>query len=316
MKFPKKLLLGIQEGSCNLKCPKCYTHGENLVSNNFRSKGIMDFDKFISLLDEVKTFNPRIGPQTWDEPFLNNRIMNYLSEIKLRNLEVTIDTNGLLLSKADLVKLIDLEIDSVFISVDAFHAKTYKAVRGVDQLSKLENLIHEFIKIRGLNKLPRIGVSFVSEEENFLEIDLFVEKWSKVVDVIRINQKFLQGRSLKNRPVDSRTACWSLEDTLMIHHNGEAALCCVDTHNENKIGNVFDVGALAVWNGGYFNQVRADHEEGNFHKISICKSCDLWSHSKPQNLEIGNLLISKTLTHTYYNRIDKLDNITKNNRFI
>ncbi len=40
----------------------------------------------------------------------------------------------------------------------------------------------------------------------------------------------------------------------MIHPNGDAALCCVDTHYENTIGNVFDKGIKAVWNGPFFEQ--------------------------------------------------------------
>lgn len=316
MLVPKKLLLGIQEGSCNLKCPKCYTHGENIISTNVRPKGLMDFQSFIKILDEVEKFKPRIGPQTWDEPFLNKNIFEYLAAIKSRKLEVTIDTNGLLLKSEDLSRLIELEIDSVFISVDAFYDETYKKVRGVNQLENLKNIIHQFVELRGSKKYPRIGVSYVVEADNEKEVDQFVSYWSAVVDVVRVNQKFMSERTLSDSPKSKRTACWSLEDTLMIHYNGEASLCCVDTHYENKIGNVFIDGVLGVWNGTYFGKARDDHNKGDFDTISICKKCDLWSHSEPQNTKTEDLLISKTLTHSYYNRLDRLDNVTKNNRFI
>jgi len=276
----------------------------------------MDFQNFIKVLDEVEKFKPRVGPQTWDEPFLNNHIFDYLEAIKVRNLEVTIDTNGLLLKNADLLKLIDLEIDSVFISVDAFYDETYQKVRGVNQLKNLKNIIHEFIGLRGDKKYPRIGVSYVVEDENINEVEQFVSYWSGIVDVVRVNQKFMSERTLTNSPKSSRTACWSLEDTLMIHYNGEASLCCVDTHYENKIGNVFKDGVAGVWNGAYFSKAREHHKNGEFQNISICKKCDLWSHSEPQNTRTSDLLISKTLTHTYYNRLDRLNNVTKNNRFI
>lgn len=314
--FPKKILIGIQEGSCNLKCPKCYTHGTNSISSNVRPKGVMDFEKFKLIINEVKNFKPRIGPQTWDEPFLNSKIYEYLEVIKTNDLEVTIDTNGLLLKTENLQHLIDLKIDSIFISLDAFYNETYQQVRGVNKLDELKSMVHEFINLRGNNSLPRIGVSFVLEDSNYIESQLFINYWSQYVDVVRVNELFMGERRLKKSPTHKRTSCWSLDDTLMIHNNGEAALCCVDTHYETQVGNVFSDGVINIWNGKFFNQVRKHHNDGNFNEISICKNCDLWSHDKPQNETTDKLLISKTGTHSYYNKLDRMDNIIKNNRFI
>lgn len=312
---PEKILLGIQEGHCNLRCPKCYTYGTNKVSENSRSQGTMNFDHFVTLLEEVKHWKPRIAPQTWDEPFMNPRILEYLEEIKRRDLVITMDTNGLLISADIMKELVFLKVDSVFFSVDAFTDPTFKLVRGVDRLTFLKDKIFKMLELRGSAPFPRIGVSFVTEEENVHEISDFVKYWTKYVDVIRVNQKFLQDRSLAQVPTVARSACWSLFDSLMIHHNGEAALCCVDTHYENTIGNVFKEGVHKIWNGSFFKKARILHENGKADQISICSKCDLWSHSKPEKKILENILISETNSHTYYNRLDKMQNIT-GNRFI
>jgi MoaA/NifB/PqqE/SkfB family radical SAM enzyme len=314
--FPKKILIGIQEGSCNLQCPKCYTHGTNYLSSNTRPKGIMDFEKFKIILDEAKKFNPRIGPQTWDEPFINPRLLEYLEEIKKRDLSITMDTNGLLMNREHMKQLIEIKADSVFISVDAFYPETYKLVRGTNKLEELKEIIHEFLLLRGDRLYPRIGVSYVAEETNAQEVDAFVDYWTQLVDVVRVNEIFQDHRTLSNKPKTTRTPCWSLTDTLMIHNNGEAALCCVDTHYENKIGNVFEQGLLGVWNGSFFNKTRLAHDKGDFQSASICAKCDLWSHEEPKNSKTESLLISETNTHKYFNRLDRLENVIKSNRFI
>lgn len=276
----------------------------------------MDFDKFKTILDEAQKFSPRIAPQTWDEPFLNPRLMEYLVEIKKRNLPITMDTNGLLINEDHIDQLIDIKADSVFISVDAFYSETYQKIRGVNQLDKLTNTIHQFLDRRGANLYPRIGVSFVVEDENLQEVDSFVNYWIQHVDVIRVNEMFRKKRSLNNRATEKRTPCWSLNDSLMIHHNGEAALCCVDTHYENTIGNVFEKGISGIWNGPSFNQARRAHIENNFDNISICSKCDLWSHENPQKIQTDYMIISQTNTHKYFNRIDRIPNLVKDNRFI
>jgi radical SAM protein with 4Fe4S-binding SPASM domain len=314
--YPKKILIGIQEGICNLKCPKCYTHGENKISENARARGIMDIEKLKKLLDEVAPYQPRIAPQTWDEPLLTPNILEYLREIKKRNLVITMDTNGLLLSDEMINSLVELEVDSVFISLDAFYSNTYLKVRGVDRLDFLIDRVLSFLKIRGDKKFPRIGVSFVKEKFNQNEETQFINFWKDKVDVIRVNQKFLEKRKLDIVSTEERTKCWSLDDSLMIHFNGEVALCCVDNHYENKIGNVFDNSVNEVWNGEYFNKMRALHEEKNWNMVGICKDCDLWAHEKPINSEDEHYVTSKTTTHTYINSKNKLSNLSNNNRFL
>lgn len=312
---PKKILLGLQEGTCNLKCAKCYTHGNNLVSSNARPSGIMTLEHLNKILDEVEAFQPRIAPQTWDEPLINPYFFDYLKEIKKRHLAITMDTNGLLLNDVKMQTMVDIKVDSVFISLDAFTPETYKKVRGVDKLNSLIEKVHQFIKIRGDEKFPRIGVSFVIEPENKDEKDPFVDYWKNIVDVVRVNQQFLNNRKLTIGPQAQRAACWSLDDSLMIHFNGDAALCCVDTHYENRIGNVITDGVLNVWNGSFFSNARAFHNQGDFNKIKICAGCDLWSNDQPQNEIIDDIYISKTNSHIYYNRVSKLDNIL-NNRYV
>lgn len=311
--YPKKVLLGLQEGICNLKCPKCYTHGPNPISQNYRHTGFMKNEDLIKIIDEIEPFRPRVAPQTWDEPLLNPNILKQLQEIKKRNLPITMDTNGLLLNEKTMSAMIEMKLDSLFISLDALHASTYNDVRGVNKLAELTEKIELFLKIRNNEKYPRIGVSFVVETRNTEEKNLFVEKWSEITDVVRVNQQFMSGRKLLNKSNRARTSCWSLEDSLMIHFNGEAALCCVDTHYENKIGNVISDGVLNVWNGDFFNRIRKDHKKNNSEALpAICKTCDLWSHDEPTVIYSKNLMISETTSHTYYNRIDRLENILEN----
>lgn len=313
--YPHKVLLGIQEGNCNLSCPKCHTHGKNKKSGLQRPAGKMDFDAFVKIADELKTFKPRVAPQTWDEPFMNAQIFKYLEVLKERDLVVTIDTNGLLLTEEKIQNLIDLKVDSVFISLDAHTSEMFKLTRGIEKLDFLHELVFLFLKKRGSRLLPRIGVSFVLEEVNEQEMVPFVNFWKNHVDVVRVNQIFSKTFKTKNPPQMKRLPCWSLYDSLMIHYNGESALCCMDNYYQNKIGNVFEHGVLGVWNGPFFKLARESHENGNFKFGPLCGNCDLWSNDAPTVVIDRGILISQSHTHTYYNRQERLANLPQN-RFL
>lgn len=314
--YPKKILLGLQEGLCNLKCPKCHTHGETVVSSNDRSSGVMDLFLFKKLVEEMKVFKPRVAPQTWDEPLLTPGFVQYLEILKQNDLVVTMDTNGLLLTKDLMEKLIELKIDSIFISLDAYFSATYVKVRGVDRLDELRSKVLTFLDLRGEREFPRLGVSFVTEKSNRDELETFVDFWKDKVDVVRVNEKFLEGRKIENFSNEHREACWSLYDSLMIHHNGEAALCCVDNHYENSMGNVFQDGLLTVWNNQQFSTMRRLHESGQWEKTGICEQCHLWSNEKPVVRETATLLISETKTHRYYNQKERMHSLPKGNRYL
>lgn len=313
---PKKILLGLQEGDCNLSCPKCYTHGENSPTSNERKSGVMDYEKFISLCEELSVFSPRVTPQTWDEPLLTPNLFKYLKILKDFKLTVTMDTNGILLSKKVAKQLVDLQIDSVFISLDAVTTETYLKVRGKDTLALIEKNVLGLIEARGSSLLPRIGVSFVVEDNNEHEELLFCEKWKGVADVVRVNKEFSSERQVKTDSLVERTPCWSLYDSMMVNFDGSVSLCCVDTHSEVEIGNVFEEKILDIWQRGSFSKIRKIHEEARYSEVSICSTCNLWSNEKPQVLEDERFITSKTQTHYYINAKDKIKSLPATNRYI
>ena len=314
--FPNKILLGLQEGDCNLSCPKCYTHGDNAPSTLERSKEVMPLEEFTKLCQEMQPFRPRVTPQTWDEPLLTPNLFRYLKIMKDHDLVITMDTNGVLLNHNNRKALIDLEVDSIFISIDATTAATYKQVRGKDTYDLVCKNVHSLIEERGDRKLPRIGVSFVIEDENQAQEDEFVQYWKSIVDVIRVNKVFSSGRKVVGVDEKERTSCWSLYDSMMIHPSGKVSLCCVDTHGEVEIGNAFKTGIEQLWTKGAFSEIRQHHENKEFSKISICENCNLWSNDLPVK-EVDNEYIKvKTSTHYYVNSVARLSSAPSSNRYL
>ncbi len=314
--FPKKILLGLQEGDCNLSCPKCYTHGENAPSDLERPKQVMPLDEFSKLCAEMAPHQPRVTPQTWDEPLLTPDLFRYLKIMKDHGLVVTMDTNGVLLNKSNRRALLDLKVDSIFISVDATTAETYKKVRGKDTFTLVCENVKKFVAERGQESLPRIGVSFVLEEENHHEEESFVSRWKDIVDVVRVNKVFSRERTVEGVDERERTPCWSLYDSMMIHPSGNVSLCCVDTHSEVEIGNAFEQGIEALWQKGAFAKIRQFHENREFSKVSICEKCNLWSNDLPEKENDGDFITVKTKTHYYVNRVDRVDSAPATNRYL
>ncbi len=306
--FPKRMLIGLQDGYCNLKCPMCYVHGSDDDSVVKALRGVMSFEDACRIFDEVMGAKPAISPIIWSEPLLIKDFRRFITAIKSRGMAIVLNTNGLLLTD-DLAKfIVDIEINSIFFSIDAMTSDTLKRKRGIEGLDKINNAVFRMIKARGERPYPRIGTSFVISEENVHEKEEFIKYWRQHADAVRVNDEYEVDRSIKNAKIPKeRIPCGVLYDTMVINHKGDVPICCLDSFNTMIIGNVFESGVKEVWHSERLQEIRYYHETGQYDKVPFCKSCDAWSASLTEEEIVDGILVRRSPVITYYNRIDRMD---------
>jgi len=309
--YPVKINLGLHDGVCNLRCPKCFIFGDNNQNHSDTKflKGEMSKEKILQILNEVAGKNVNVQPAHWAEPLIAKTFDFFIVESKKRNIPVTINTNGLLIDEEKAEFLVNNQVDSIFISIDAFTNETFLKTRSSDELEKLKKGIFYLLEKRGDKQLPRIGVSFTEDEINESETEDFLNYWIKHVDAVRINETYTDDRHVaKDNVIDiERKPCKFLFDSMVINYNGDVPVCCLDTFNQTNMGNTFNEGVKNVWKGKDFEFVRKAQIDGDYDKIPFCKHCDIWASDHYTETIKDNLLIRKSAYMTYYNRIDRLD---------
>lgn len=307
--LPPRILLDIHT-NCNLQCPQCLVHGESKDPRTLIYKNkIMPLHMAMSIIDEIEEIHPLLIPDMWSEPLLYPYFRELTQYMKKKGVTLAINTNGLLLSEEMAKFLVEIEFDSVIISIDATTDETLKKIRGFSRLSHLIKIVERLIKIRGSKDKPRIGVSMTLQNANIQERDLFVSYWTQRVDFVRIGTyfdgtEFIQVNIGKK---GGRIPCLSLYSTMPIHADGNVSICCLDIFNEYNMGNVFNEGIKGVWNGEKFTRIRELHEKNDYSQLPLCRNCSRWnSYQYTDRIENG-LLIRKSSEYEYYNRIDRLD---------
>lgn len=305
--FPRVISIGFLEGRCNLTCPKCPVFGENRDKEN-PIKGEMPLEEARKLFDEIKGTHAVVSGQGYTEPFLQKNLWEYLKEMRARDIPVSMNTNGLLMTDEYAQRIIDLKIDCIFVSIDAMTKEALKKVRSTDKLEKITDAVFSLLKARGDTVYTRIGVSFVEEEANKHEKDDFINYWTQYVDAVRVCELW-SGSSHQGASTVSveRRPCSMLYDNMLIHHNGDVSICCWDGKGVTKMGNVFKQGIKGVWLGEDFQKARYYHETGQYDKVPYCLPCTDWLRNEFIEEEtVADVLIRRTPLLTYYNRIDKL----------
>lgn len=305
--LPERVLIDYAT-KCNLRCPMCPVWGSEDNNAIDSVKGVMKADAAIRVLDEIAPVRPLVQPNMYGEPLLVPNLRERFKELKQRGIPIALNTNGLTVDDALARFLVEIEVDSISFSIDAVSRETLEKIRGVDRLEKIEAAVFRMLAARGDRDLPRISVSFTLQDANRHEEEAFVERWSGLVDCVRVNLLFENGTFPDMKVPETRLPCPTLYKTLPIHNDGTVTICCLDGFKSTNVGNVFESGVHAVWTGEAFAKVRYYHETGQWDKVPFCKNCNGWAQYEFEEELRDGLLIRRSPEFTYYNRIDRLKN--------
>ena len=307
--LPERMLVDFAT-KCNLRCPMCPVWGSDDEREIDQVTGVMDLAAARKMLDEVITTKPMIAPSIYGEPLLIPNMREVFSDMKARGLPIAVNTNGLTLNEETARFWVDIKADSIMFSLDATTRQTLRKVRGIDKLEKIESAVFRLMKARGESDFPRIGVSFTVQDDNKHEVEAFVARWVGVVDVVRIGLMFdtEAGTYHDMHTVTARKPCPAIYNTMPVHNDGTVRVCCLDGFRATNMGNIFEDGVRAVWEGEEFAKARYYHETAQWDKVPFCKNCNGWAQHDYEE-EIGDgLLIRRSPQFTYYNKVDRLRN--------
>lgn len=284
IKYPRKIQIGFQEGTCPLRCNKCFAFSPDVGRTKKVTK--MSIEKAFSLLDEIaESWNEVVvQPHIQTEPFANpdlKQIIQYCGEKKL---SMSIITNGILLNDEWLSFLLDQFEQKITLSfsLDALTQEVYEKVRGNYSLKKIEEAIMYLLEKRK-NKDLRIGVNFVIEEANEHEKDAFLDKWKYLADAVRItalvshDRKTCRMDGLKGQ-LNTERVCPSLYEVMVIDADGTARVCPLDAFGDTDLGNVFAESVSAVWNGAKIESLREKICSGQLSEDEFCFGCEAYKH--------------------------------------
>lgn len=182
-------------------------------------------------------------------------------------------TNGYELNDDIVELLIDLQWERLYISLDAATAATYKKIRGRD-LQRVETNIEKLLEKKKLrhSALPLIRVSFVIQDENQAEKQLFFDKWKDKVDIIDYQTvlDYSDVNNLKQFP-NVNYHCANPFRQLFFDYNGNMNPCCTEFGNLMPLGNYSNISIDEAWHSAQEHALRESLIAGNLNQV--CRNC-------------------------------------------
>tara|TARA_B100000315_G_scaffold127921_1_gene117648 strand:+ start:20793 stop:21842 length:1050 start_codon:yes stop_codon:yes gene_type:complete len=285
---------------CNFKCSFCPSGYPELIKKVSRSEGMMEFDLFCKVIDDLQEFDEKlekINLYKDGEPFLNKYFGKMIVYTKEKNVgkNVSTTTNGSVLNKTRAKEVLDAGLDTIRISVehvsDPGYEKITKTKIKYDTIKKnIEFLYNE----REKRKKPLTihvkmnDIGFSNDEK-----EKFIHDFDPISDTINFNPltgwnnthgvdftlglgSTITDTSYAGSPAKSdRKVCPDSFYTMAVNFDGSVSLCCADWSYGALIGDVKGESLANIWKGEKLQQFRLLHLRGERKNIKICSDCDV-----------------------------------------
>lgn len=266
---------------CNYSCPMC--------PNKFykkNEKGFLSRELFIKIIEQICEYADVIQLYWVGEPLLSDDLFWMIKYCKENTAaKIMLSTNGSLLSQEKAELLVKNGLDKLIVSMDATESDSiYRQMRTNGNIETLTTNVNNLLSFAS-----RIDITlqFILTKANETEKDKFIQQWQNKGVKVAIQCLYTwadQMPELKNfsdllSPMigTERVPCADLWYKMVIHWNGEVAVCCFDWSFANTIGNVNYETVQEIWNGAKINALRQLHLNGRTNQVKLCKNCDAWA---------------------------------------
>jgi len=263
--------------SCNLHCSICPQKDLK------RKPQMLDMKLYNKIVLEVAEHpNTILWPALMGEPLLlRDKIIKMVESAKKSGIKnVSLNTNGMLLSYDVFSKLHNVGLDKIIIGVDAFTEDTYNKIRCGGDFSEVDYNIKSAILLKEYKewKNPEIVLQFIVSEKNKHEEKYFIKYWTEHGATVKVRRALEWGKNgvkmseLRNAKVKRFPCPWIMR-TISIHSNGNIIQCDADWGGNYPVGNIKNMTIQQAWNK---LKKRRDEQVRGIFKGDMCEDCHDW----------------------------------------
>jgi radical SAM protein with 4Fe4S-binding SPASM domain len=266
---------------CNLRCTFC--DRRPLLTKG--QVGDMEFSLFRRILDECQ------GGRLWGlklsyrgEPLLHPDLVEMVAYAKARGvLDVFFNTNGMLLTEAVSLRLMDAGLDRISVSVEGTDPVAFERERRGAKFSRILANLDALISLRTKKGYDRPRVRVQTVRFPGLDLEEYKNFWLSHADEVAA-VSYQDTRQRLEGLVCRDWACPQLWQRMSIAWNGAVMPCNNDDHGLLCVGNVKERSVASCWHDHLVQQARKLHREGQSHLVPACNGC-AWRTAQIQKLK-------------------------------
>jgi radical SAM protein with 4Fe4S-binding SPASM domain len=288
--------------SCNFKCTFCPTGHRDMIAETGRYQGVMKFDVFQKIVDDLAAFDSPIKVLRLykdGEPLLNKRFADMVAYARnAKHIEyIDTTTNGTFLSPERMGPIIEAGIDKINISVDGMSEAGYQKFTGFkfDFAKFVDNVKWLYANKGNCEIVVKIPAELITEDERkkFLDtfgdhcdrifIENFAPCWPEFDIEAHTGVKISKG--IYQQDIGDTDTCPYIFYGYSVNADGLVSSCFLDWGRKLIIGDVREQSMKEIWTSDRMNALRLQHLEGRRRQNGVCGNCGQLSHCLPDNID-------------------------------
>ena len=295
---------------CNFQCKFCPSGDKALLKKVKRRPGLMDFELYRKIIDDLCTFEKPIKVLRLykdGEPLLNPRFPEMVRYARERGCALQVDTttNASLLNPQLNLEMIDAGLDRIHISLNGLSDESYRQFTGrkVNFNKLVENIAHFYEHRKNCLVCIKIVGDNLTQEEK----DRFFDIFGNIADRIFIEHiapcwpTFEMKEAIPNptvgiygQEIREVMVCPYIFYSLSINSDGKVSLCFLDWSRKLIIGDLNTQSLKSIWNGKTLLNYRKMHLLKKRKDHPLCGICGQLSHGLPDNIDpFAEILIKR-----------------------
>lgn len=170
------------------------------------------------------------------EPLLDKRIFDLINYLSSSKRIIGITTNGHLLNKNTIQKLINTKLNFLQISLNAINKNTYYKISNGKQNDKIFQILNYLSKNKKDNLI--IQVSLIDTYISKKDIELIENLKQKPDFNFFIKKEHNRGGYLESKLKANFSTCYLFSQFTFINSDGNILSCCHDIRSNNILGNI------------------------------------------------------------------------------
>jgi radical SAM protein with 4Fe4S-binding SPASM domain len=258
-----------------------------------KRRGAMHMSRIIDLIYHFGHKVQEIIPFGMQEPLLDPRLSMILANIKQMNpaVHILIFSNMGYFPEKQLRQIIRWgTLDLLEVSFYGTDETVYGELQPPLNFEQTRQNILRLMQLkRELGRtLPKVDLMMLATPRTYDKVKSWAREWQPLVDsVSSVHYDGWCGKQpyspeieklLWNSPgQEVRTPCPRLWTGMYVHYDGTVVPCCLDSDDEEPLGNIFEDWNL--WHTSKrLNEIRTLHEQRRFSEIPLCKDCVTWRY--------------------------------------
>ena len=264
---------------CNYRCYMCPQ------LNLKRPRMDMPSELYCRVVDEIDSFGVEgLWLYHFGESLLHPEFKHILGHVSSKNnLGILwLSTNGQCFGEDSMHCVLDSALTYLNYSMNAVTEKTFSTVSKQGDFSVVEKNLERFIELKRPGSVPTppfLRCQMIEQETTQHEIDPFIAKYYKRVDIVSVNM--LEHGTVKNnagfianRERTQLTTCNKVSrNDGFINSNGHVTICDAAYNEEILLGDVNKNSMHEIWNGAERKRILELNRQGRMHENAFCCRC-------------------------------------------